>query len=59
MEEELDEVSGGTGTSREVEAYCPNCGRVTRAFPVSGSLMVCTVCYNKHNGDRVIGLPRA
>jgi len=56
-DEELDEVSGGTG--REAEVYCPNCGRVTRSFPLSGSLIICTVCSNKHNGDRIIGLPRA
>ncbi len=54
----LDQVSGGA-TVEEMERYCPNCGRVTLAYPVSSRLYNCSVCHVKHNGERVVATPRA
>ena len=58
-EEQLAEISAGANAAHEKEVYCPNCGRMTKVYPVSGGLYTCTVCNRKHNGERVIGTPRA
>ncbi len=58
-DEQLAQISVGTNETGVKEVYCPNCGCVTTAYPVSGSLYyTCTVCKRKHNGQRVICVPR-
>ena len=45
-DEELDQVTGGSGGNRTTEEMCPVCGVITTCIKISASGRKCTVCGN-------------
>jgi len=59
-EKQLEQVSGGAEgiSERFTEVFCPKCGCVTQAYPLSSRLYSCTVCHRRHSGERALAAPR-